>query len=279
MPHVIGGFGMEIQQAILLSASTIATFAVHLAVAGVLALPSVAPSRVLPKGDGLSHVMRVSFSQPGGLTGNADNDNLARSTPVPPAAASQPAVTKVDPAAARETHTTPPTLSKRLPVNASAPAAPATQPQAAPPVAVPVVAAAPARTPAPEQTEPAPQTTGKAGLNDDREGGARRSGVATGDAIPAEFSRALLTRLARNKHYPFKARIGKIEGVGKVYFEVDARGNLMAFRLLESTRSAELDNAIQQLFNKSFPLPPMIARLGPQQGAAFTLPIAYYLNQ
>lgn len=266
---------MSLQQSILFAGSAVATLAVHAAVASVLGLSTAHVPKPLPQGDSLSNVIRVSFSQPGGITGNADPvvaEPQARVAPVPPTPRAKPPA----PVARREAPKPPAPQPVPAPVAAIAPApAPVVQPSE--PVAElqqPAAAATVSHSTAPVVVASA----GKAGLNDAVDGGATRSGIATGKDIPAEFTRALLTRLAKNKHYPFKARLAKIEGVGKVYFEVDAKGRLTAFRLTESTRSAELDSAIQHLFNKSFPLPPVIARMGPQQGAAFSLPIAYYLN-
>ena len=267
---------MGVQQSILFAGSAVATLAVHVAVASVLGLSAVNVPKPLPQGDSLSNVIRVSFSQPGGITGNADPvvaEPRARNapTPAPPA----PREKSAAPVARREA----PRPPAPKPVVAPAPAVVAAPAETMP--VAPVQAAQPAPTAVAPDASTAPvavASAGKVGLNDAADGGATRSGVATGKDIPAEFTRALLTRLAKNKHYPFKARLAKVEGVGKVYFEVDAQGRLAAFRLMESTRSAELDSAIQHLFNRSFPLPPMIARMGPQQGAAYSLPIAYSLN-
>lgn len=240
-----------------------ATLAVHAAVASVIGLSVVHVSNPLPRGDSLSNVIRVSFRQPGGITGHADPVAVAPTplTPAPIARRETPRQSAAKPVVAPvPARVTPPALGMQ-------PSDPATAPQ--PASAVTDSTGAPTSIIA---------STGKSGLNDAVEGGTARAGVATGKDIPAEFTRALLTRLAQNKHYPFKARLAKVEGVGKVYFEVDAEGRLIAFRLTESTHSAELDNAIQTLFHNTFPLPPMIARLGPQQGAAYSLPIAYSLN-
>lgn len=101
---------------------------------------------------------------------------------------------------------------------------------------------------------------------------------ATGNEIPDEFTKALLQHLARHKEYPYRARLAGMQGVGKVSFAIDCTGKLRQMALEESTRSADLDRAIHQMFDKAFPLPHSIARLGPERGAAFTLPVAFALN-
>ncbi len=112
---------MSLQQSILFAGSAVATLAVHAAVASVLGLSTAHMPKPLPQGDSLSNVIRVSFSQPGGITGNADPvvaEPQARVAPVPPTPRAKPPA----PVARREAPKPPAPQPVPAPVPTTAPA-------------------------------------------------------------------------------------------------------------------------------------------------------------
>ncbi|MES1925651.1 energy transducer TonB [Salinisphaera sp. T31B1] len=67
--------------------------------------------------------------------------------------------------------------------------------------------------------------------------------------------------LSRHKQYPMAARNQQIEGTVRVYLVIDANGNILNQRIVESSGSQMLDNAARQMLERSEPLPRMPATM------------------
>ncbi len=111
-----------------------------------------------------------------------------------------------------------------------------------------------------------------------RESEATRTGARNSADVSDRFTRLLMQRMAKNKHYPFKARLARKEGIALVEFAVDAHGSLTEYQMLQSTNEPELDDAVRQIFHKAFPLKGRILSFLPSQGAHFSIPIAFSLT-
>lgn len=96
--------------------------------------------------------------------------------------------------------------------------------------------------------------------------------------VSEAYKLALMKRLAAKKHYPIKARLAGIEGTANTRFSVDADGDLFDFELVSSSGSAYLDKAVKKTFDKAFPLPSFITKLGSGQIQIFTLPIHFKIK-
>jgi len=96
--------------------------------------------------------------------------------------------------------------------------------------------------------------------------------------VSEAYKLALVKRLAAKKNYPIKARLAGIEGTANTRFSVDADGDLFDFELVSSSGSAYLDKAVKKTFEKAFPLPSFITKLGSGQIQIFTLPIHFKIK-
>ncbi len=83
--------------------------------------------------------------------------------------------------------------------------------------------------------------------------------------------------LSDNKRYPEQARQRGDEGVVRIYFVVDREGNILEYRILESSGIALLDREVEALLDRAQPLPAMPDDLR-RNRIELTVPIEFSLN-
>lgn len=135
---------------------------------------------------------------------------------------------------------------------------PAVEPQ---PSAQPSAASAPAARSAPT-AQPSPQA----------------GNPAPSQALPSWQSR-LLAHLNRYKRYPEDARRRGQQGVVKLRFVVDGRGNVLSFELAGKSGSGSLDRATLQMIRRAQPLPPPPAELLQNGSLEVVAPFVYSLER
>jgi TonB family protein len=108
---------------------------------------------------------------------------------------------------------------------------------------------------------------------------ARKAGSQQDVDTKHQFTTALLQLLAKHKHYPFKARLRKEQGVVHVNFQLSAQGELSALSIKKTSGFARLDEAALKMFRAAFPLPKELQSYIQLVGNDFTLPIAFNLSQ
>jgi protein TonB len=89
----------------------------------------------------------------------------------------------------------------------------------------------------------------------------------------------LLAHLNRHKRYPEDARRRGQEGVVKLRFVVDGRGNVLRFELASRSGSHSLDRATLQMIRRAQPLPPPPAELLRDGSLEVVAPVVYSLQR
>ncbi|HEY8331447.1 MAG TPA: energy transducer TonB, partial [Pseudomonas sp.] len=101
---------------------------------------------------------------------------------------------------------------------------------------------------------------------------------ASPQALPSWQSR-LLAHLNRHKRYPEDARRRGQQGVVKLRFVVDGRGQVLSFALAGKSGSASLDRATLQMIRRAQPLPVPPAELLQDGRLEVVAPFAYSLER
>lgn len=152
-----------------------------------------------------------------------------------------------------------PVIRKRLPPPPPAPPPPKVQPKVeAPPQPVyqppqQQVAIAP---PAPVNS--APRVT----VNPDAE---------------ANYYAQLLAWLEKNKEYPRRAQLRRMEGVAHLRFVIDENGRVISHRIERSSGHETLDDAVERMIAKASPLPPIPPALGKSR-LDVVVPVQFFLK-
>ncbi|MDJ1159545.1 energy transducer TonB [Chelatococcus sp. SYSU_G07232] len=96
-------------------------------------------------------------------------------------------------------------------------------------------------------------------------------------ALPASWKSRLYAHIARHKRYPNEARSRGETGVAHLRFSIDRTGRLVSFRLVRSSGSAALDEAVLATIQRADPLP-----APPPEAAAdnltFVIPMNFSLH-
>lgn len=95
----------------------------------------------------------------------------------------------------------------------------------------------------------------------------------------ASWQSRLLAHLNRHKRYPEDARRRGQEGVVKLRFVVDGRGNVLSFELAGKSGSASLDRATLQMIRRAQPLPAPPAELLQNGRLEVVAPFVYSLER
>jgi protein TonB len=104
------------------------------------------------------------------------------------------------------------------------------------------------------------------------------AGAAAGAGdVRDSFLARLLAQLNRFKQYPRAERQAHIQGVVMVHFEMDARGKVLRFEIVESSGRPALDNEALALIQRAQPLPPLPADF-PTRMLDVVVPIEFSLN-
>lgn len=111
------------------------------------------------------------------------------------------------------------------------------------------------------------QTTGKA------------AAMTNGGQVAARQSyfSLLAATLAKHKRYPSVSRRRGEEGIVKLFFVVDRSGEVLEYRISESSGSKRLDEAVLKMLDNASPLPAFPADMS-QQKLEVNVPIAFQLN-
>lgn len=83
--------------------------------------------------------------------------------------------------------------------------------------------------------------------------------------------------LARHKQYPQAARQAKAQGTAKLYLDIDSNGNVRAHRIVQSSGSPALDQAVEAMLARSLPLPAMPSASG-RNRLEIVIPIVFTLR-
>lgn len=136
----------------------------------------------------------------------------------------------------------------------------------------------------PSAAAKAAPTTAAAGAAG-RSGAGQRATVGAGDdtagggdpGARADYAARIAAWLARNQYYPRAAQRLRAEGVGVVWFRMDASGRVTAQRVVASTGRPMLDEAIEETLRRAQPLPPIPPELGMKR-IEFSVPVRFRLR-
>ncbi len=105
------------------------------------------------------------------------------------------------------------------------------------------------------------------------------SAQLSGGQIAAQKSyySELAATLAKHKRYPMASRRRGEEGIVKLFFVVDRDGNVLDFRITQSSGSKRLDEAVISMLKKAQPLPSFPDDMLQSQ-LEVNVPIAFQLN-
>jgi len=99
------------------------------------------------------------------------------------------------------------------------------------------------------------------------------------DIKPKDYKKVISQLIAKNKNYPQKAQLDKIEGDVKAKFKIDRSGNLIEIKITESSGSDLLDTAAISAIKKTAPFPkPPKELLGDHAGLTLTIPFDFNLK-
>ncbi|MEO3433299.1 TonB family protein [Inquilinus sp. CAU 1745] len=144
------------------------------------------------------------------------------------------------------------------------PAPPPPEPVAPPVTPAPVASPPPQPAPAPAPV-PAPAPA------------AVETGTPTNDGRRMDYAAALSAWLERYKEYPRRAQSRRYEGIATLRFTVDRQGNVLSYRIDESSGHAALDRAVEEMIERAQPLPPMPEEITTAQ-MEVVLPVAFRLQ-
>lgn len=131
-----------------------------------------------------------------------------------------------------------------------------------PPSSAPVSDSVPTPNPTRSEAQPSPQ-----------------AGNPAPSKAKASWQSRLLAHLNRYKRYPEDARRRGQEGVVKLRFVVDGRGQVLSFELVDKSGSASLDRATLQMIRRAQPLPPPPAELLSSGQLEIVAPFVYSLER
>lgn len=106
-----------------------------------------------------------------------------------------------------------------------------------------------------------------------------KNSAITGGAtsVVRSYSNDIQLWLEKHKTYPRLARWEKRQGTVLLYFVVDKQGNVLEYKLHQSSGHTVLDKAVEQLIKKAQPLPAIPDSLNKTR-LALIVPIEYQLN-
>lgn len=147
-------------------------------------------------------------------------------------------------------------------------------------------------TPAPEAApEPAPTNVETAAVNPSAPGAGGRSGVqaspnagdandTSGGGLPgaaADYMAQLQAWLEKHKEYPRRAQLRRQQGTALLYFVMDRDGQVIEYRLQESSGYELLDREVSAMIKRAQPLPKMPDDLR-QARLELVVPVQFFLR-
>nr|WP_279158326.1 energy transducer TonB [Pseudomonas corrugata] len=98
-------------------------------------------------------------------------------------------------------------------------------------------------------------------------------------AAKASWQGKLLTHLAKYKKYPLRARQMNKEGTNRLRFVVDAQGNVLSFKLVDSAGTESLDKATLDMIRDAQPLPKPPAEMLTNGSVEIVAPFVYSIEK
>lgn len=100
--------------------------------------------------------------------------------------------------------------------------------------------------------------------------------IANPDA-EANYYATLLAWLEKNKEYPRRAQLRRMEGVAHLRFTIDESGRVMQHRIERSSGHETLDDAVERMIAKASPMPPIPPNLG-KSSLDIVVPVQFFLK-
>lgn len=101
--------------------------------------------------------------------------------------------------------------------------------------------------------------------------------VAVNPDAEANYYAQLLAWLEKNKEYPRRAQLRRMEGVAHLRFVIDENGRVMSHRIERSSGHDALDDAVERMIGKASPLPPIPPSLGKSR-LDVVVPVQFFLK-
>lgn len=101
--------------------------------------------------------------------------------------------------------------------------------------------------------------------------------VAVNPDAEANYYAQLLAWLEKNKEYPRRAQLRRMEGVAHLRFVIDEDGRVMSHRIERSSGHDALDDAVERMIAKASPLPPIPPALGKSR-LDVVVPVQFFLK-
>ncbi|MDU9028160.1 energy transducer TonB [Pseudomonas mediterranea] len=98
-------------------------------------------------------------------------------------------------------------------------------------------------------------------------------------AAKANWQGTLLAHLAKYKKYPMRARQMNKEGTNRLRFVVDAEGNVLSFKLVDSAGTESLDKATLDMIRDAQPLPKPPADMLTNGSVEIVAPFVYSIEK
>ncbi len=97
--------------------------------------------------------------------------------------------------------------------------------------------------------------------------------------IKQSYRTTLLLWLERYKRYPSAAKRRRQEDVITLQFTIDAEGNLLSYKLIDTSNYKKLNKAVEKMIAKASPLPPVPAEIiNGKNRFTYTVPIEFSLK-
>ncbi|MEK9968601.1 MAG: energy transducer TonB [Ferrovibrio sp.] len=87
----------------------------------------------------------------------------------------------------------------------------------------------------------------------------------------------LLAWLEKNKEYPRRAQMRRMEGVAQLRFVIDEKGRVLSHHIVKSSGHGALDDAVERMISKASPLPPIPPSLG-KSSLDVVVPVQFFLK-
>lgn len=101
--------------------------------------------------------------------------------------------------------------------------------------------------------------------------------VAVNPEAEANYYAQLLAWLEKNKEYPRRAQLRRMEGVAHLRFVIDENGRVMSHKIERSSGHDALDDAVERMIAKASPLPPIPPALGKSR-LDVVVPVQFFLK-
>lgn len=129
--------------------------------------------------------------------------------------------------------------------------------------------------------KPEASVTGAAGKSGTKNENNTGSGDNTaGGGLPGiskDYAATLLAWLERHKEYPRRARLRRQQGTVLLYFMVNRQGQVLDYRIKQSSGYSVLDDEVQRMIVRAQPLPPMPESMQQEQ-LELVVPVQFFLR-